>query len=116
MFFFYVDNKEINKIVLKRLVIFFTENPSSKDYNSRAKLVSRQDKLSVECLENDRTLDEKTRPLANSNSQFAMTPMIYQQPEPLNEALRRNLTPLPEQPRPPTSSAIRTKPLPPIHN
>ncbi|XP_063414528.1 uncharacterized protein LOC134696597 isoform X1 [Mytilus trossulus] len=93
-----------------------SENPNSNDYNSRPKLVSRQDKISVECLENDRTLDEKTRHLANSNSPFAMTSTIYQQPEPLNDALRRNLTPLPEQPRPPTSSAIRTKPLPPIHN
>ncbi|CAC5380224.1 unnamed protein product [Mytilus coruscus] len=93
-----------------------SENPNSKDYNSRVKQVSLQNKLSVECLEYDGTLNEKTKPLASSMSPFAMTSTIYSQPEPLNEALRRNLTPLPEQPRPPTSSAIRTKPLPPIHN
>ncbi|CAC5370149.1 unnamed protein product [Mytilus coruscus] len=50
----------------------------------------------------------------NSTVHPAPTSTVHPAPLHLNDALRRNLTPLPEQPRPPTSSALRTRPLPSI--
>lgn len=107
----------------------FTEPKKSKGRYQESSMVvdnlSPRDKMKEAFLEDTEPLPQKS--IAPVSSTWYRSPSsitstvhpvptstIHPAPLHLNDALRRNLTPLPEQPRPPTSSALRTRPLPSI--
>ncbi|OPL33287.1 hypothetical protein AM593_04519, partial [Mytilus galloprovincialis] len=92
--------------------------PSDKttDGDGNFETLSPSDQMR-EAFGNDEPLPQKPLPPVSSiwqRSPSLMTTAIHPSHEHQEDPLRRNLTPLPTQPRPPTSSALRSRALPPI--